>query len=127
MITLKKQNDYAEHNQDSLEEGWSATAEYTENALLIAFDGCHKIYLAMDEAQAKWFKENYNGRDCDDRTFEGTTEEKLAMLKKWYDDSCALKFIQAVWVNKTNPNAGFVNLISQGAEWEDEEGEEEYE
>ena len=29
------------------------------DAKLVAFDGCQKIYLAIDDEEAKWFRENY--------------------------------------------------------------------
>ena len=83
----------------------------------MAFDGCHKIYLAMDEVEAKWFAENYNGVHCDgNQTFRGTPEEMLAMVEEWYNESCALKFVQAVSHNEENPNAGYISLVDQGLE-----------
>ena len=109
-----------------MEDYWDDVKEQVQYAKCISFDGCHKIYLAMDDTQAQWFKENYNGLECDDRTFEGTPEQMFELLKNWYTYSCGLKFIQAVWSNEADPNAGFVSLISQEAGWaEDEEDEEE--
>lgn len=108
----------------TMEDYWDDVKREVEYAKSISFDGCHKIYLAMDDTQAKWFKENYNGEDCGDMTFEGTADEMFALLQKWYQDSCELKFIQSVTTNEADPNEGFQNLIPQGAEWEDEEDEE---
>ena len=88
------------------------------DARLVAFDGCHKIYLAMDDEQADWFRENYNGTSCTDRTFEGTPKEMMRTLRTWWDESCGLKFISAVTTNHADPNAGFMSLISQGEAWE---------
>ena len=99
-------------------------------AHLVAWDGCHKMYVAMDEEQAEWFRQNYNGVHCDDRTFTGTPEEMLATLKGWWDESCPLKFIYAVHTNHDDPNAGFVSLIGQGDwrededDWDDEDEDE---
>ena len=45
-------------------------------------------------------------------------------LKNWYDDSCGLRFIEAVSTNHENPNAGFETLIGQFENQEDEEDEE---
>lgn len=87
------------------------------DALLIAFDGCHKIYLAMDEIEAEWFRENY------EIVVEDTPEVMLATLREWYEDSCFLRFISAVEHNEENPNAGFTHLIEQG--WDTDEDEEE--
>lgn len=114
----------------TMEDHWSDVEYALEYAHLIAFDGCHKIYLAMDEHEAKWFKENYNGTDCDDRTFEGTEQAMLEKLKEWYEGSCPLRFIQSVAHNEQDPNAGFKSLIPQGASdaedsWYDDEDEEE--
>jgi hypothetical protein len=96
-----------------------------EDALLIAFDGCHKIYLAMDEEQADWFRTNYNGTNCDDRTFTGTPDEMLSTILEWWGESCALKFINAVTTDRENPNAGYKSLIGQGDWCEDDEDEDE--
>jgi len=43
-----------------------------------------------------------------------TSEEMLSTLEKWYEDSCGLRFIQAVNTNHLNPNEGFESLIKQG-------------
>ena len=88
------------------------------DARLIAFDGCHKIYLAMDDEQADWFRENYNGTSCTDRTFEGTPKEMMRTLRAWGDESCGLKFISAVTTNHDGPNAGYESLISQQDAWD---------
>jgi len=117
----KLQSDYAPHNQDDLAEGWDAVEEYINEAALIAFDGCHKIYLAMDQEEAEWFSKNYNGHGCTDRNFTGSPEEMLKMVREWWDESCSLRFVNAVWHNEYDPNAGFVSLISQMAEVEVDE------
>ena len=119
----KQQTDYTPHDADNLIDGWNAVSEYAENCVLIAFDGCHKIYLAMDETEAKFFRDPDNY----EFSFENNTENDLLdILGDWYTNSCDLKFIQAVWSNEVDPNAGFVSLISQEAGWaEDEEEEEE--
>jgi hypothetical protein len=97
-----------------------------EDALLIAWDGCHKMYLAMDDEQADWFRTNYNGTSCTDRTFTGTPKEMLDTLLAWWDESCGLKFINAVTTDHENPNAGFVSLISQDDSWNYENPQDEY-
>jgi hypothetical protein len=112
---MKTQTQYQPHNADDLGEGWDAVAEYAEYAHLAAFDGCHKIYLAMDEEQAEWFRNNYNGVHCDDRTVEVDTEDLATVVREWYDESCGLRFVNAVFTNVANPNAGYVSLISQSA------------
>jgi len=115
-VTMKTQTQYEPHNADDLEQGWDAVHEYAEDALLAAWDGCHKIYLAMDEAEAAWFRVNYA-----EHIAEANDYELADIVKEWWDESCSLRFVNAVWRNESDPNAGFVSLISQFAEDEDEE------
>ncbi len=99
---------------------WQGVDEALQNAHLIAFDGCHKIYLAMDTTEAAWFAENY------EHVFKGGVEEMSKVIRKWWDDSCSLKFISAVETNEDDPNAGFTSLISQ-FEWDETEEEDDEE
>jgi hypothetical protein len=80
----------------------------------IAFDGCHKIYILMDDEQMAEMK----GFGYDPLiSAEGNTpEELLETIRDWYEDSCQLRFVQAIHTNHEDPNAGFVSLIEQGAE-----------
>jgi len=99
----------------TMQDYWSDVENALEYAYLIAFDGCHKIYIALDEIEAQWF------RDRDDFTkVTGTPSELREQLVKWYDESCPLKFISSVVHNEENPNEGYTNLIPQSAEDEDE-------
>ena len=119
----KTQHDYARHNGDSLEEGWAAVQEYVKDAVLIAFDECHKIYLAMDEEEAYFFRTTYQPAVVE--SIHSTPEAMLATLEEWYEDSCGLKFISAVWHDDLDPNYGFVDLISQCAGDDEDEDEDE--
>ncbi len=89
----------------------------------IAFDGCHKIYVLMDDAQmAKMATYGYGE---DEGSYLLTAEklskaEMLDTLERWYEDSCGLRFINGVSTVDGDPNEGFVDLIAQGAEWEEE-------
>lgn len=76
----------------------------------IAWDGCHKIYLAMDDEQAGWFADNYKFFTA------GEPAMMLATVKGWWDRSCGLRFVSAVYTNDDDPNAGFVSLIEQFAD-----------
>jgi len=104
---------------NTLTNYWNDVEEAVKDARLIAWDTCHKIYLAMDEEQFEWFHE-HGGYEL----ITGTPNELLATLRQWFTDSCPLKFISAVTTNHEDPNAGFESLIPQGAEWEDEEEDE---
>jgi hypothetical protein len=116
----------------TMEDYWSDVEEELQYAELIAFDGCHKIYLAMDLEQAQWFRDNYNEKECSTScNFTGSTQEMLTKLKHWWEDSCSLRFIQSVETNNDDPNAGFKSVIPQGAsdaedDWDDEDEEEGY-
>lgn len=114
----------------TMEDYWSDVEYAMEDAYLVAFDGCHKIYLAMDEEQAEWFRNNYNGQDDNtDMNFSASSHKMLEKVREWYEGSCSLRFIQSVETNKEDPNAGFKSLIPQGASDEDgwyEDEDEEY-
>lgn len=110
---------HTEHNSSDLEQGWNAVEEYAQHAHLAAWDTCHKIYLAMDEVEAEWFRNNYEAIK------EGSPEEIVAEINEWWDASCSLRFVSAVYNNPSDPNAGFVSLIDQFAGYEDEDDDEE--
>lgn len=105
---------------ETMEQYWKEVEEAVKTARLVAWDTCHKIYLAMDSGQERWFMENYAPD-----TFTGTPEEMLAKLNEWWNESCGLRFISAVETNNEDPNEGFTTLIPQGAGEEQDEDEEE--
>lgn len=114
-------------HETTMEEYWGDVEDTLQSAELIAFDGCHKIYLAMDAEQAEWFRKNYNEKECSTScNFTGSTQEMLTKIKHWWNDSCPLRFIQSVETNHEDPNAGFRNIIPQGAgeDWYDDEDED---
>ena len=86
--------------------------ERVSEAKAIAWDTCHKIYLLMDDEQVELMR----GYEYDPLITkeEMTSEEMLSTLEKWYEDSCGLRFIQAVNTNHIDPNAGFESLVEQG-------------
>lgn len=79
----------------------------SKKARLVAWDGCHKIYLAMDEIEAGYFRDNF------EHIFEGSAAAMCDKVKEWWDASCFLRFVTAVTNNEENPNAGFVSIIKQ--------------
>jgi len=92
-------------------------ADTMGEALLVAWDGCHKIYVALDEEQARWFEENY------EHSVRGTDDEMLSALDCWFTNSCGLRFISAV-STLADYTADFTNLISQGDSWDYDESED---
>lgn len=77
-------------------------------AYSVSWDGCHKIYLNMDKAQHdKMIGYGYT------RTMENTNPYITAQeIEKWYEDSCSLRFIDAVFSNDDDTDK-FVIVVSQ--------------
>ena len=68
------------------QEALDAMQEAVEQASAMHFDGCHKIYLSMDEATVDQMVEyGYTVEPADFDT-----------LKEWFDGSCWLRFIEAI-------------------------------
>lgn len=86
----------------------------------VAFDGCHKIYLQMDAEQTK--KIISYGYD---HIVTGTHDAMQDAVWRWYEDSCSLRFIDAVFTNDDETDK-FVSVVSQffGDDEEDEEDDE---
>ena len=90
-----------------------------DEAILAAWDGCHKIYLALDEAQAEWFEQNYP------HWVRGTDNELLNTVGQWYEDSCGLRFVSGVRSKNGNANDGdFISLVEQFADEDADEDDE---
>jgi hypothetical protein len=86
----------------------------------IAFDTCHKIYVLMDDGQMAQMKEyGYDPLIAADTT---TPDEMLATIKDWYETSCGLRFVSGVRSVDGDPNEGFIDLIPQGADDDEEYG-----
>jgi len=119
---------------ETFEQAWSEVEDALDTATGIAFDGCHKIYIMLDQEQYDQMVAYGYGEDgshlIPSLTAEGqlaarrprmSGDEMLATLKKWYEDSCPLKFVSAVETVDGDPNDGFTNLIPQFFEEEAED------
>ena len=84
----------------------------------IAWDNCHKIYLLMDSEQVELMR-GY-GYDPIITNEEMNPDDMFGLVQEWYENSCSLRFIQAVSTNNINPNAGFESLVSQFDDYEEE-------
>ena len=82
----------------------------------IAWDNCHKIYILMDSEQVGLMREY--GYDPLITADQMSADEMFGLVQEWYEDSCSLRFIDAVSTNHINPNAGFETLSPQ---FEDQE------
>jgi len=100
-----------------------------ENAVGIAYDGCHKIYIIMDDAEYQRFLKNdwdqVKEKDYDPESFESMLlkvphptdknfRKTIDLIIEWYFDSCPLVFI-----NTAKDNSGEC-LVQQTLtkEWE---------
>jgi hypothetical protein len=109
---------------------WTDVEIVLPHAKAIAFDGCHKIYVLMDNDQVE--KMTGYGYGVDEGSYLLTADkmskrEMADTLETWYQESCGLRFINAVSTVDGDPNEGFTDLIAQGADWEEDEDEDDYE
>jgi L-rhamnose isomerase len=92
--------------------------EYTQEAKGIAFDTCHKIYILMDDEQMNLMKQyEYDPLISSD---ELDPEELANKVVEWYEESCGLRFINAVYTTE-NANDGYIQVVPQFADNEDED------
>ena len=110
-----------------VEQAYWDVREYTNEAKAIAWDTCHKIYILMDDEQVA-LQRSYGYGDENDPDSLITSEqlnpaEMATVAMTWYRDSCGLRFINAVYSDKSIGHDGFVNVIAQ---FEDHEDEDEY-
>lgn len=86
----------------------------------MAFDGCHRMYLLLDDEQVATTAGYGYGEDGShlvmvEQTDEGR-EAAIDTLADWWVKSCGLRFINAVRT-APNPNDGFSDVIEQGGKW----------
>ena len=100
----------------TFDDVWEDVFGTLTSAKAIAFDTCHKIYILLDDEQVEQMREyDYDIIITKEQMSE---DEMLITLKKWYGDSCSLRFVQSVETNHEDPNLGFDSLIPQGYEAE---------
>jgi hypothetical protein len=101
----------------TFEQVWSEVEAELSEAKGISFDGCHKIYILMDDQQVKQSAEWGYGKDGSFLVTDLDADEMLALIKIWYNDSCGLKFVQSVTtVDGLTPESVFDSIIPQGYE-----------
>lgn len=91
--------------------------KFTAIAKAIAWDGCHKIYVLMDDEQVELMR-SY-GYDPLITSKEMNSAQMSETVMDWYEQSCGLRFVEAVNTDHDNPNNGFVSIIPQGDDDED--------
>lgn len=101
-----------------MEKYWAKVEVAVEMAKGIGFDTCHKIYVLMDDEQMELMK-SY-GYDPLLSSDDLTPSEMLETIKGWYEQSCMLRFVSGVRTVAGDPNEGFIDLIPQGVDEEEE-------
>lgn len=101
-------------------ELWATVDDHANRALAIAWDGCHKIYLLMDETQVMEMRRRRYGKDNDGSALvTGTSKKEMrSLVHLWYEASCGLRFIHAVATSGGDCVDDFTTLISQEDGWE---------
>lgn len=102
------------------EDVWEDVEEVLQNAKGIAFEGCHKIYILMDDEQMEQMKGYGYGEEGSFLISSGEQNERemLATLKDWFKQSCPLRFIESVATTEDEEDSGFRGIIPQGYEGE---------
>lgn len=88
----------------------------------IAYEGCHKIYVLLDDGQFAQQKLYGYGDGSDDSQLVALRsnldrDRAFATVKQWYEDSCALRFISTIKTVPGDPNDGFDHVIEQFEDW----------
>ena len=105
-----------------VEQAYWDVREYTNEAKGIAYDTCHKIYILMDEEQVALMREY--GYDPLITADQLDPAEMATVLVTWYKNSCGLRFISAVYSDKSIGQDGFVDVVAQFEGNEDDEDED---
>lgn len=112
---------------DTFETYWKVR-EYTDEAKGIAYDTCHKIYILMDQEQVNLMREYGYGDENDPDSLITSDQldpaEMATVAVRWFEDSCGLKFINAVYSDKSLGHEGFVDIVAQFEINEDDEDED---
>jgi len=109
---------------------WESVGLILRSASGIAWDGCHKIYVLMDQPQVEQMRQyGYTASDSSLMlAADAGPELMLDTLQQWFRASCPLRFIDAVRTvdGETDSNEGFTALIPQFEEdfWPEPAGAE---
>ena len=91
-------------------------SEVVDKSYSIAFDGCHKIYVHKDlDSHKRSVGYGYEPILIRNSTYSGV-KEAVDQLFDWFEDSCCLRFIQAV-----DRNENYQTVIPQFADEYDED------
>lgn len=81
-------------------------------AKAISWDGCHKIYVLMDDLQVEKQRE----LGYEHIITNSVPDASFMILQHWFKESCPLRFVEAVATTYPSEGMKFVTLIAQGEE-----------
>lgn len=88
---------------------WDRVRDAANNAKGISFDGCHKIYVLMDDESVDTQRAYEYGEYGESRLITGLSgSEYTALIKEWYQNSCFLRFVDSI-----SSSSKFTTLIGQ--------------
>lgn len=89
--------------------------EFINEAHSIAYEGCHKIYINLDEKQTNQMIGYGYGKDGTHliKATDSNPYDLLETVRDWYNESCVLKFIQAVQTDYFGEDK-FTAIVAQG-------------
>ena len=96
---------------DLTDDQIEAIDAYIGETVLVAWDGCHKIYMALDQSEANSLK-----RYEYPHIVEGDKLDMLVALTRWWDASCSLRFINAIRYRPDGGGTEFIDVIPQFAD-----------
>ena len=82
---------------------------FVYQAYSLSWDGCHKLYLNMDEYQ---HDKMIHDLGYDLTIVNNDPSITLQKVEEWFEDSCGLRFIDAVFTNDDETDK-FVTVIAQ--------------
>lgn len=92
-------------------DAWGKVEDAIDRCAGIAWDTCHKIYILMDEKQMAQMREyEYDPLISAE---EMSRYEMAATVQRWFDESCSLRFVDAV-KTKNDGSSKWKPLIEQG-------------
>lgn len=102
------------------DEAWDEVYDHLRNAYSMAWDGCHKIYINMDQEQHEKMVSYGYGEDGSQLRLTNEIAEDAELIERCWAESCGLRFINAVSTNNLGDMV-FTGLIEQFEFDEDEE------
>lgn len=85
---------------------WDRTRIAVQRAKAMHFDGCHKIFISMDDEQV---------RRAMNIGYESYAPDYL-QLREWFAQSCPMRFVSAVSTSMHDANAFYTVLVPQAFE-----------